>query len=60
MAQTLKQDVLEAIAKMPDSASLDDIMYRLYVIDKIKKGQEAVEKGEIVLINDLKKEIEAW
>jgi len=28
---------------MPDSADIDEIMYRLYVIDKVRKGREAVE-----------------
>ena len=60
MAQTLKQDALDAISKLPDSASIDDIMYRLYVIDKVKKGQRAVENGETLSVNDLKKEIESW
>jgi acetyl-CoA acetyltransferase len=29
------------ISRMPDSASIDGIMYRLYVIDKVRKGREA-------------------
>jgi hypothetical protein len=60
MAQSLKQDVLDAISKLPDSASIDDIMYRLYVIDKIKKGQKAMETCNTVTVDDLKKEIESW
>jgi len=45
---------------MPDTAEIDDIMYRLYVIDKVRKGREAVQRGEVVPIEDLKKEIESW
>jgi hypothetical protein len=57
---TLKRDIMDAIKKMPDSATIDDIMYRLYVIDKVRKGREAVERGEIVSVEDLKKEMETW
>jgi hypothetical protein len=57
---TLREEALSAIAKLPDSADMDEIMYRLYVIDKIKKGEEAIEKGEQLTIEDLKKEIAAW
>ena len=58
--ESLKQEALNSISKMPDTAEIDDIMYRLYVIDKVRKGREAVQRGEIVSIEDLKKEIESW
>jgi predicted transcriptional regulator len=57
---SLKQEALNVISKMPDTAEIDDIMYRLYVIDKIRKGREALERGEIIPTEELKKEIESW
>ncbi|MEJ2731093.1 MAG: hypothetical protein P8185_21740 [Deltaproteobacteria bacterium] len=56
----LKQEALNVISKMPDTAEIDDIMYRLYVIDKVRKGREAVQRGETISIEDLKKELESW
>ena len=58
--ESLKQEALNVISKMPDTAEIDDIMYRLYVIDKVRKGREAVQRGEVVSIEDLKREIESW
>jgi hypothetical protein len=58
--QSLKQEALKVISKMPDTAEIDDIMYRLFVIDKVRKGREAVQRGETISIEDLKKEIESW
>ena len=58
--ESLKQEALDVISKMPDTAEIDDIMYRLYVIDKVRKGREAVQRGKTVSIEDLKKEIESW
>jgi predicted transcriptional regulator len=58
--ESLKQEALNVISKMPDTAEIDDIMYRLYVIDKVRKGREAVQRGEVVSIEELKKEIESW
>ena len=58
--ESLKQEALNVISKMTDTAEIDDIMYRLYVIDKVRKGREAVKRGEVVSIEDLKKEIELW
>ncbi len=58
--ENLKQEALNVISKLPDTAEIDDIMYRLYVIDKVRKGREAVQRGEVVSIEELKKEIESW
>lgn len=37
--ETLKKEAINAISKLPESAGVDDIMYRIYVIDTIKKGK---------------------
>ena len=58
--QQAKQDALAAIGKLPDDADMDEIMYRLYVLDKIRKAQEAVEQGRTTSSEDLKREIESW
>jgi hypothetical protein len=58
--ESLKQEAINVISKMPETAEIDDIMYRLYVIDKVRKGREAIQRGEVVSIEDLKKEIELW
>ena len=55
-----KQEALETIGKLPDDADMDEIMYRLYVLDKIRKGQEAVEQGRTVTSEELKREIDSW
>lgn len=58
--QHAKQDALETIGKLPDDADMDEIMYQLYVLDKIRKGQEAVEQGRTTSSEALKREIESW
>ncbi len=58
--QTIKQKALNAINSLPDTATLEDIMYSLYVIDKIKNGLNAIDKGKIVSLDALKKEMQSW
>ena len=58
--ETLKQEAIKAISKLPETANIDDIMYELYVIDKVKKGREAVERGESVSVENLKREMQSW
>ena len=59
-AQSLKQEALESLRHLPEEADIDEIMYRLYVIDKLRKSRNAVERGEVISHEDLKREIEKW
>ena len=56
----IKQEVLKVINQLPEDADMDEIMYRLYVLDKIKKGLEAVAQAETLTSEQLKQEIDAW
>lgn len=58
--ETLKQEAIKIISKLPETANIDDIMYELYVIDKVKKTKEASERGEVISLEDLKREIQTW
>ena len=58
--ETLREEAISVISKMPDSLSIDDIMYRLYVIDKVRKGREAIQQGDSIPIEKLKGEMELW
>jgi len=57
---TLKQEALTAISQLPETTDVDTIMYKLYVIDKVMKGRAAVENGETISMENLKREIESW
>jgi len=57
---SLKQEALNAISKMPDTVNIDEIMYRLYVIDKVRKGREAVWQGNVLSVEELKEEMKSW
>jgi hypothetical protein len=58
--QPAKQEALDTIDKLPDDTDMDEIMYRLYVLDKIRKGQEAVNKGRTATSEELRREIDSW
>lgn len=58
--EPLKKQALDTIAKLPDDADIDEIMYRLYVIDKLRKSREAIEQGQVISHEELKREIEQW
>lgn len=58
--ETLKQEAIKAILKLPESASIDDIMYQIYVVDKVKKGREAVKRDDTISVDALKEETQTW
>lgn len=58
--QTLKQEALESLKCLPDDADIDEIMYRLYVVEKLRKSRDAIAQGQVVAHEDLQREIEQW
>ncbi len=60
MAESLKREVINALESMPEGLVIKDIMYRLYVLDKVKKGLNELEMGNYYVSEDIKKDIESW
>ena len=58
--QAVKQEALNTISQLAEDTDMDEIMYRLYVLDKIRKGQEAVVQGKTISSEELKREIDTW
>lgn len=58
--QPFKQDAIDLITQLPDDVDVDEIMYRLYVLDKVRKGREAVEQRRTISHEYVKREIEQW
>ena len=57
---SVKEEAIRAISSLPDDAPIDDVMYRLYVIDKVARGQAALKEGRIITTEELLREIESW
>jgi predicted transcriptional regulator len=54
---TPKQTAKELIEHLPDQASWDDIMYELYVKQKIEAGLKAVAEGRTVPHEEVKRRL---
>ena len=53
---TVKEQVLELVGKLPDSATWEDVLYELYVQQKIERGVADIESGHIVSDEDVRRE----
>ncbi|MCC7463952.1 MAG: hypothetical protein IT480_16005 [Gammaproteobacteria bacterium] len=60
VAATPKQEAIDAITRLPDSADMDQIMYRLYVLENIRRGQRDADKGDSIPLQELRQEMQAW
>jgi predicted transcriptional regulator len=57
---TLKQKVMDSIEKLPQDASLDDIIERIYFIHKIEVGLKQSQQGDVIHHEEVLKRIEKW
>ncbi len=60
MAISDKEAALKLIEGLPDDATLDDIMYAVYVRKQIERGLRDVEAGNTVSNEDVMREIDEW
>ncbi|MFM9065962.1 MAG: hypothetical protein ACKOU6_07205 [Planctomycetota bacterium] len=51
----IKLKVRDAIESLPDDATWDDVMYRLYVRQKIEAGLRDVEYGRNLSVEEVRK-----
>jgi hypothetical protein len=58
--QNAKQEALDAIQRLPDSADTEDMMYRLYVLENVRHGQLDADSGYTESTEELLKEIKTW
>ena len=48
MATTVKERILESLAALPENATIEDAMERLYFLSKIEHGLADAEAGRVV------------
>ncbi|PPD28576.1 MAG: hypothetical protein CTY19_18485 [Methylomonas sp.] len=57
---TAKQEALAVIQRLPDTADMEEIMYRLYVLENIRRGQKDAEQGKTTPSEQILRDIQAW
>lgn len=58
--EPLKKEVINVITNLPDDADMEEIMYRLYVLENIRRGQEDAEKGKTTPVDQVLRDIQSW
>lgn len=60
MAISTKRTALRVIERMPDDASLEDIMYELYFRQRIDRGLRELDEGKTVSHEEVKRGLVKW
>ena len=55
-----KQQILKAIEELPDDASVEDAIDRLYLLYKIDKGIRQADRGELLSQDDARQRMAKW
>jgi hypothetical protein len=58
--QSLKEEVRELIGQLPDTCSMEDIHYQLYLIEKIRRGEEALKNKGGIPHQEVRKRLAKW
>lgn len=58
--ENIRDQIISFIKTLPDDVTLEDIMYHLYVREKIFRGIKDADKGKKVSNEEAKKTIEKW
>jgi hypothetical protein len=57
---TAKETVRRLLDDLPDTASLEDVQYHIYVREKIERGLRDVEAGRVVEQDEAKRRMAKW
>jgi toxin ParE1/3/4 len=56
MSSAAKQLLREALDHVPDDATVEDVMERLYFLAKVARGLEAADRGDVVPHDEIERE----
>jgi predicted transcriptional regulator len=55
-----KQSAIEVIENLPDDSSYEDIMERLFFLQKVESGLRDISDGKVISHSDVKKRLVRW
>ncbi len=60
MSTSVKEAVLEMIERLPNDATVDDIMAELYFRQKVDEGLRQLDRGEGIEHEEAKRRLAKW
>mgnify|MGYP006305875015 CR=1 FL=1 len=57
---TAKQSAIKAIQNLPENSSYEDIMEKLFFMEKVESGLREIEEGKTISHEDVKERLSKW
>lgn len=57
---TVKAEAKALIDSLPDDVTFDDIQYRLYELEKLRQGQQAIAEACFYAQDEVERMVEGW
>jgi len=57
---TAKQEVAQLLTQLPDDATLEDIQYHVYVLQKIRRGRADITEGRSYTTEQARERLARW
>jgi len=54
------QDIKELLEHLPDDSSIEDVQYHLYVLEKIRNGQNDISNGRHYSTEEARERLSKW
>jgi hypothetical protein len=55
-----KSEVLDLLRRMPDDVDVDDLIYRIYLKQKLEASEAAAEAGDLIPHDEVVRRREEW
>jgi predicted transcriptional regulator len=55
-----KTTVIKTLTRFPDNFSIDELVDKMILLEKIEKGIQDADKGRVISENELEKRIGEW
>ncbi len=55
-----KEQVRKVLDQLPDDCSMEDVQYQLYLIEKVESGFRAIDEGQGIPHDEVKKQFATW
>lgn len=57
---TVKQQILKVIQELPDDATTEDALDRLYLLYKVERGISQADRGELISQEEARRRLAKW
>lgn len=58
--QTVKAEAQILLRQLPDDCTFDDIVYHLYVVEKVRRGLEVADTEGTLSQEDVEEQVRRW